>query len=557
MKPAKKPSRSLGLALTLLTVAALLATTLIPALAAHTASLPGSNFEIDKDANLKNDHAPLDWGNVSEDRQADKPSGQNDDSFGNGTKEDTLVPSIVSGSIPPNKSDLLNFGVYLEKADSGNFLHLFWHRVQEPTGTTNMDFELNQSKTLASNGVTPVRTAGDMLIQYDLAQGGVNPKLSVSKWVATGPKSQCEAANSTPCWGKKQDLSTAGDATGSINASAIPAAESDGLGDVSPRTFGEATVDFDELIGNAMDCVTFGSAYLKSRASDSFTAAVKDFIAPKGVNVTNCGSLRIVKQDDAGRLLAGAKFKVYKDDGDGIFEPGTGDVQVGSECTTTSDGTGNCTFSNLLVGQKLWVHETQAPPGYEIVGPNPVLREITSTSLHTVIATNRLAVGNLTVIKRNDAGSLIPAGVQFTLKGTSNSGVQVDLTCTTDAAGVCRFQSVPVGTYQLDEVAASLPAGYGKDPTLPRSETITSGATTSANVSNPRLHRVVVIVCHEGDDTLLARDVVLDGTTKRSIASVPGTLPSATQKDLCDLGGASFGGLGHGEKSLTAKIDQH
>ena len=29
------------------------------------------------------------------------------------------MPSVVSGSIPPNKSDLLNFGVYLEETTGG------------------------------------------------------------------------------------------------------------------------------------------------------------------------------------------------------------------------------------------------------------------------------------------------------------------------------------------------------------------------------------------------------------------------------------------------------
>jgi len=85
-----------------------------PALASHPeVSLPGSNFEIDTDANLKVDNpAPsIDWASVTENRKADKPSGQTDDSFGQGTKEDTAVPSVVNGSIPPQKSDLLNFGV--------------------------------------------------------------------------------------------------------------------------------------------------------------------------------------------------------------------------------------------------------------------------------------------------------------------------------------------------------------------------------------------------------------------------------------------------------------
>jgi hypothetical protein len=173
----------------------------------------------------------------------------------------------------------VGFGVYLEENANGRFLHMFWHRVQEPTGTTNMDFEFNQSDTLTANGVTPVRTAGDVLIQYDLAQGGTHPELFVSTWITTGnAAADCEATNKLPCWGKRENFSAQGLATGSINTSAIPSAESDGLGSISPRTFGEATVDFDAIAGTG--CAAFGSAYLKSRSSDSFTAALKDFIAP-------------------------------------------------------------------------------------------------------------------------------------------------------------------------------------------------------------------------------------------------------------------------------------
>jgi hypothetical protein len=316
-----------------------LAATLVPSLAGashYQASLEGSNFEIDFDANLKVDvGGNLDWAGVAEDRQPDKASGKDDDSFGEGAKEDTAVPAVVSGSIPPNKSDLLNFGVYLEDSAAGKFLHLFWHRVQEPTGTTNMDFEFNQSKTISANGVTPVRTEGDLLVQYDLAQGGVNPKLFLSTWRATGPKSLCEAANSTPCWGTKVDLSAAGNATGSINTSAILAADSDGLGDISPRTFGEATVDFDALV-NGSGCTSFGSAYLKSRSSDSFTSALKDFIAPRSVNVSNCGTINIVKQTDPDGATDSFGFTTT-----GGLSPATFNL---------TDG-GTRTYSNVLAGQ--------------------------------------------------------------------------------------------------------------------------------------------------------------------------------------------------------------
>ncbi|MBA2346027.1 MAG: hypothetical protein H0V83_13205 [Rubrobacter sp.] len=280
-------------------------------------SLEGSQFEIENatgtplpaGANLKLDTPGLtyDWANVNDSRQTDKATGQTDDSFGNGTKEDTPVPSVTDGSIPNNKSDLLNFGVYLEKNTSGSFLHLFWHRVQEPTGTTNMDFEFNKSKTKSTNGTTPVRSEGDVLIQYDLSQGGTRPSLFLSRWYTAGnnhTKADCEAATSLPCWSKKVDLTASGDATGSINNVAITddpnvtGDPTDGLatgGTISPRTFGEASINFDKLSSGSGTCTSFGSAYLKSRSSDSFTAALKDFIAPLNQDIGNCGKIVIDK----------------------------------------------------------------------------------------------------------------------------------------------------------------------------------------------------------------------------------------------------------------------
>jgi hypothetical protein len=277
-----------------LAITALVASPAAAVLPAGLVSLDGSNFEIDSDANLKVDNTGWDdWKSVSEVRQADKDSGTGDDSFGQGSKEDTPVPTVVSGSIPPNKSDLKTFGLYLEETTGDDFLHLFWHRVQDPTGTTNMDFEFNKSQDLSANGVTPVRSEGDLLIQYDLANGGTHPELFLSEWVTTGAASQCEAANKVPCWGDRVNLTTSGLATGSINTSPILAADSDGLGAISARTFGEATVNFSAIAGN--DCVAFGSAYLKSRSSDSFTAAMKDFIAPVPTGINNCGALVISK----------------------------------------------------------------------------------------------------------------------------------------------------------------------------------------------------------------------------------------------------------------------
>src|SRR5215207_6920538 len=127
--------------------------------------LAGSDFEIDTNANLKVDGAApcIDWladGTGSAFKpgvkaQNDRPTGTSDDSFGQGTAENNPNPTIVAGSIPPNKSDLKAFGVFTED----DFLELFWSRVQNPSGTTNMDFELNQkfcdgTATLCANNGT-------------------------------------------------------------------------------------------------------------------------------------------------------------------------------------------------------------------------------------------------------------------------------------------------------------------------------------------------------------------------------------------------------------------
>src|SRR4051794_15983139 len=72
-------------------------------------ALPGSTFEIDQNANLRADQGGIDWLDGSALRSgvihhADLTSGSGDNSFGQGTHEDSPVPTVVTGSIPPNKS---------------------------------------------------------------------------------------------------------------------------------------------------------------------------------------------------------------------------------------------------------------------------------------------------------------------------------------------------------------------------------------------------------------------------------------------------------------------
>ena len=406
-------------------------------------SLTGSNFEIDTDANLKVDDAgSLDWGNVSESRKQDTASGPTDESFGQGTKEDTAVPSVVDGSIPPNKSDLKFFGVYQEGNAATGFLNMFWSRVQDPSGTTNMDFEFNQGSTLSSNGITPARTAGDLLVIYDLSNGGTVPTLSKRTWTSSG-------------WGPATALTSGGptgDATGSINTSAIPLADSDGIGSQSARTFGEAQLRLSALFPDPTICQSFGSAYLKSRSSDSFTSAVKDFVPPIAVNISNCGSVKIIKKDDANNALNGAVFTLYKDNAPTGVSRGAEDTITTKTCTTgaSPNAAGECTITAVLQGE-YWVVETTTPTGYSTAADQHASVTPDATVTLTFIDPRDRGAILVTKVRKHaadGAGDHPHAGVDFTVNG---------VTKTTDANGKACFDGLLFTSYTVHE---TVPAGY-------------------------------------------------------------------------------------------------
>jgi hypothetical protein len=341
------------------------------------ANLSGSSFDAG-DGNLVLNDEAKDWANAPNlQKGIDKPTGATDDSFGQGTKEDTEVPTIVDGSIPPNKSDLTRFYVANEKVSNKDFLYLAWERVQEPNGTTNMDFEFNQRQCTpgltpadadcSANGVTPIRSAGDILIKYDLSQGGTNPTLGYHKWVTSGSSSQCEANNSVPCWGTAQALT--GFFEGSINdptnnpttGVVVDPIAPDAPRNLSARTFGEAAINLTDsqiLPQGGGTCAGFGSAYLKSRSSDAFTAAVKDFVAPIPVNINNCGTIKITKVAQNGD----ATFS-YSSTG-GLPSPAAAD---GTFSLTTLSGTDTKTFNSVLGGVQYTVTESGPPSGWTFV----------------------------------------------------------------------------------------------------------------------------------------------------------------------------------------------
>jgi Prealbumin-like fold domain len=451
------------------------------------ANLPNSSFDAG-DGNLVVNGAEKDWANIGIDCPPgtvkgcalDQPTGQTDDSFGQGTKEDTPAPVIVDGSIPNQKSDLLRFYVANEKENNKEFLYLAWERVQEPNGTTNMDFEFNQRQCTpgltpadpdcSANGVTPIRSPGDVLIKYDLSQGGVNPNLGFHRWVNSGNAAQvCEANNSLPCWDKVHPL--AGNFEGAINdasnnppsGSVVDPIDPNGGRTLSPRTFGEAAVNLtDSGILPAGTCASFGSAYLKSRSSDSFTAAVKDFIAPIPVNIANCGRIIIRKQTDpngaAGSFsysttggLSPASFSLSDD---GVRDYGSA-IQAGSYSVTEADPSPNFVLTSIDCSASSTANGSSATP---TLGTGTVAIDLKAGDVIDCTYTNTLQRGALRILKNSTkAGAVSNAGAVFSYDGASvtDNGPGDD---DADVGEVC-VSGLQPGNYTVNET--SPPAGYG------------------------------------------------------------------------------------------------
>ena len=478
----------------------------VAAFASHPeASLAGSNFEIDVDANLKvDDPSPsIDWASVNETRATDKVNGTGDDSYAGGVKEDTTCPSATTDSIPPNKSDLLSFSVYREQGSGTHpgFLNLAWSRVNDPTGTTLMDFEFNQSSTKCASGPNVVRTVGDKLIEYSIDQGGSRATMTIRNWTgsAWGP-AQPISSNSVTC-------GNAPCAAGTINSSPIPAADSDGListGEMAARTFGEAQIDL-RLLFQPNKCTSFGSAMLKSRSSDSFTSQLKDFVAPVPLELQNCGQVIIRKQTDPQLGSNSPDFGYTK-----AFNTDPTSVNT---FTLKDDGVKDY-GKTVLFGSGYTVDETTIPANWgftsldcsastnvtpSIVGSKVTFAIDSDTDVLDCTYTNTLqtVASSMTTAQKflpNDSATISAPG------GTGNLAGSVDFALYDNAD--CSETSGDDPIYTQNDVAVS-----GASPQTVSTSNTTATVLTTTNLSwkvsydstNP-LQRDIPASCHESSD---------------------------------------------------------
>jgi hypothetical protein len=548
-------------------------------IASATATLAGSSFE-SSDGNLAATAPSHDWNLPIEPINCtthvncgtDLIKSTSDNAFGQGAKEDIPNPTEVTGSIPPNKSDLMRFYVNKEKAGSPaeDYLYLAWER-SNVLGSANMDFEFNQSATTATGKVTPLRSAGDMLVTFDFTNGGSNPVLGLLRWLTGSPAtaSDCFSANSLPCWGQRQtpdlldgvddqrlNLSSAGFADGAVNTGTVTdtntpliAIPGQTAGTLPGLTFGEAGINLSDAgVFSAGTCAHFGAAFLKSRSSASFTAELKDFIAPIPVNITNCGTVNIHKQDDLGAPLEGAVFTLFTDSAPVDGAPPHGAEDVATNLTCTTDANGDCTITDVPFGN-YWAVETTGVPNHDLAADQSFgLTASTPNQTISLTFVDPRQPGAILVTKTrkhaaDGAGNHPQAGVSFTVNGVTKQ---------TDANGQACFDDLDFGDYTVHE---DVPAGYhvdGNDKSVTVDNSATCADTTYVGES-VSFHNTPLT------DLTVSVDSQVDGGTSSTIECVDSADPpnsvASGSTDANGDGSASATDLEPGTYTCTVVID--
>jgi len=329
-----------------------------------------------------------------------------------------------------------------------------------------------------------------LLLEYSIDQGGSRADISARTWSgsAWGPAADLDV-NSVTCGGNPC-------AAGTINSSAIPFGESDGLitsGSKQPRTFGEAQIDL-RLLFQPNKCASFGSAMLKSRSSASFTSQLKDFVAPVGINLQNCGQVIIRKKTSPDENPNATDFgytKNFATDPVSVNTFTLKDDGAKDYGKTVLFGSGYTVDEDVIPANWALINIDCSVAGHPSVGVTPAIDVAAGTVTFAIDAdtdvldctyTNQLQVGALKILKNSTKGGAVSqAGAVFSYE---RSGVTANVTdngtndVDPDVGELC-VAGLTIGDYTVNET--SPPPGYGDASQSDLTATVATGTNCTTN----------------------------------------------------------------------------
>lgn len=184
------------------------------------------------------------------------------------------------------------------------------------------------------------------------------------------------------------------------------------------------------------------------------------------------GKVSVMKEDEAGKPLAGAEFTLYDSTGKAI-------------ASATSGSNGLAEFTGLAPYSSFTIRETMAPDGYVLSSEELKVSTTNATVRSFTVVNKKVTVdaGAILVLKTDPDGKPL-SGAEFTLYDNAGGAVA---TGTTGADGKVSFENLPAGQYTVAETR--VPSGYvrvagNQDVTLSANET---RSLTVVNEAKPNI----------------------------------------------------------------------
>ena len=228
------------------------------------------------------------------------------------------------------------------------------------------------------------------------------------------------------------------------------------------------------------DDSTVPAAYL---VADEQTVTV-EYNTTAEVKVTNeekTGSIKVQKRTEGDLNISGITF----------YLKGTSDTGREINIPATTDKDGVAVFENVPVGTYKIIEDKETVPyGYLVADEKEVKVEYAQTIDATIL--NNEQTGTIKVHKRTE-GDLNISGITFYLKGTSDTGREINIPATTDKDGVAVFENVPVGTYKIIEDKETVPYGYlvadEKEVKVEYAQTIDENILNNEQTGTVQIHK--------------------------------------------------------------------
>ncbi|MFR3011419.1 MAG: SpaA isopeptide-forming pilin-related protein [Ruminococcus bicirculans (ex Wegman et al. 2014)] len=256
-----------------------------------------------------------------------------------------------------------------------------------------------------------------------------------------------------------------------------------------------------------------------------------DIVKAKMTNKKKSGSIKVTKTTTGNLNIEGIKF----------IATGISDTNKDLKFEADTDENGVAMFDKLVIGKYVITEDgSTVPAAYLVADEQEVTVEYNETA--EVAFENIEKTGSITVHKTTEGQKNIE-GITFYLRGTSDSGREINIPATTDKDGVAVFENVPVGTYMVIEDEKTVPYGYlvaaEKEVTVTYAETVDTDILNEEQTGTIQIHKKTA-------DTSNVEGIrfILSGIsdTGREI-----NIPAITDKD----GLAKFEGVPVGTYTIT------